>query len=559
MAYDLESVDLPILHGTPLKLFVKLLESESIGRLMTKKLLADTGFASLRGSDLEDAPTLQPLHPHPSESSTDGAPSLETVANIASERLGWQPRTSADFTAAYRDGSTTPEDVADRVISAIEASNRGPEPLRAIIASDANDIRRQAEVSKARYAKGQPLSPLDGVPVAVKDELNQMGYPTTVGTAFMGKSPAPTDATPVARLRALGALLIGKANMHEIGIGVTGFNAHHGVPQNPYAPGHYTGGSSSGSASSVAAGLCPLSVGADGGGSIRIPAGLCGLNGIKATYGRVSEYGAAPLCWSLAHVGPIGVTAHDTALGYLAMAGADPLDPLSCHQPPVNLEGFGNLDLKGLKIGVYDAWFEHASDEMVSVCKERLSELVGHGAELVPIEVPDLNLVRLAHLVTIASEMRTAMDRHYSTDRSALGLDVRTNLALANRFTSLDYVKAQRIRTQSIASMQRIFEKVDLVATPTTGCTAPAIPSAAIPDGISDLGQITEIMRFAPLANLTGLPAMSVPAGYDSSDLPIGLQFHARPWEEALLLKTALVVETHHARIAPKLSYDLLG
>ncbi|MEC9465782.1 MAG: amidase [Myxococcota bacterium] len=558
MAYDLESVDLPVLQGPALKLFVKLLETESVGDVMCKKLLADTGFANLRDRVLNEAPTLQPLHVSESPDPKRSSPKLHAVAPSPRQRLGWQPNTCADYTAAYREGRLSPEDVAQRVIKAIEDSNRGPTPLRAIIASRADDIRTQAKASSERYRRGEPLSPLDGVPVSVKDELDQRGYPTTVGTAFMGRSTAQRDATPVARLRSLGALLIGKVNMHEIGIGVTGFNAHHGVPQNPYKLGHYTGGSSSGSASSVAAGLCPLSVGADGGGSIRIPAGLCGINGLKATYGRISEHGAAPLCWSVAHVGPMGVTARDTALGYLAMAGPDPLDPLSCHQPDVTLDGFGESDLTGIKIGIYEPWFNHASDSMVRACRSRLDELVTHGAELVAIEIPDLDLVRLAHLVTIASEMRTAMDVHYPNKRSLFGLDVRTNLALASRFTSLDYVKAQRIRTESIKTMLDLFDRIDLIASPTTGCTSPAIPDSALPDGISDLGQITEIMRFAPLANLTGLPAISVPAGYDSSNLPIGLQFHARPWNEALLLKTAWIVESHHQRIAPEVSFNLL-
>ena len=558
MAYDLESVDLPILHGSPLKVFVKLLESESIGRLMSKKLLADTGFAAIRDRELDTAPTLQPLHPWSEEKEPSDSQSLEDLTTRSDQHPGWQPRTISDFTSAYRDKTTSPLDVAEKVITAIEESNRGPKPLRAIIASQAEDIRRQAQASQERYSRGEPLSPLDGVPVSVKDELDQAGYPTTVGTAILGKKPASSDATPVARLRALGALLIGKANMHEIGIGVTGFNAHHGVPRNPYNPGNYTGGSSSGSAASVASGLCPLSIGADGGGSIRIPAGLCGMTGLKATFGRISEHGAAPLCWSVAHVGPIGATVRDTALGYLAMAGRDPLDPNSCHQPPVRLDRFGDTDLTGTRIGIYKPWFEHASNDMVSTCNARLEELVARGAELVPIEVPDLDLVRLAHLITIASEMRAAMDRYYSSQKHLLGLDVRTNLALAQRFMSIDYVKAQQARTAAMATMAELFEKVDLIATPTTGCTAPTIPAQALPDGISDLGQITEIMRFAPLANLTGIPAISVPAGYDSAGLPVGLQFHSRAWNESLLLRVAFVVETHTKRIPPQVCFDLL-
>jgi Asp-tRNA(Asn)/Glu-tRNA(Gln) amidotransferase A subunit family amidase len=158
------------------------------------------------------------------------------------------------------------------------------------------------------------LGPLDGVPIAVKDELDQVPYATTAGTRFLGREPASSDATVVARLRSAGALLVGKTNMHEVGLGITGVNPHHGTSRNPYDPARITGGSSSGSAAAVAAGLCPIAVSADAGGSIRIPAALCGVVGLKPTFGRMSERGAAALCWSLAHIGVIGASSADVAL-----------------------------------------------------------------------------------------------------------------------------------------------------------------------------------------------------------------------------------------------------
>ncbi len=219
------------------------------------------------------------------------------------------------------------------MLTAIEASDATKPPLRTFIASNPDDVLRQAEAATHRIRNGQALSLLDGVPVAVKDEVDMVPCPTTVGTAFLGPRPAKQDSTVVARMRATGAVLLGKTNMHEIGIGVTGLNLHHGTPRNPYNPDHYTGGSSSGSAAAVAAGLCPVAISADGGGSIRIPSSFCGLVGLKPTFGRISEFGAAPLCWSLAHLGAIAATATDAALAYGVLAGPDPQDANSLHQP----------------------------------------------------------------------------------------------------------------------------------------------------------------------------------------------------------------------------------
>ena len=190
-----------------------------------------------------------------------------------------------DYAAAYRSGAISPEEVAQKLLAAILSSNAANPPLRAMINVKPEEVLRMARESGERYENESPLGPLDGVPVAVKDEIDMLPYPTTVGTSFLGKSPAAEDATVVRRMRLAGALLIGKANMHEIGIGVTGMNPHHGTARNPYNPAHYTGGSSSGPAAAVASGLCPIAIGADGGGSIRIPSSFCGVVGLKSTFG----------------------------------------------------------------------------------------------------------------------------------------------------------------------------------------------------------------------------------------------------------------------------------
>jgi len=559
VAYDLESAKLPYLAGAPLRLFVALMESPLRG-LLIPKLFRDAGITRLRERQIDEPPTLYPMHFEGTlAQAACCVPEQELPGPPAEPGPGFRFASVHDYARAYREGRTTPEEVARRVLDAIEASNAADPPLRAITAVDREDVLRQARESAERIRNGRPLSAFDGVPVAVKDELDMVPYPTTVGTGFLGASPAEEDATVVARMRAGGALLIGKANMHEIGIGVTGLNPHHGTVRNPYAPGHFTGGSSSGPAAAVAAGLCPVALGADGGGSIRIPSSFCGLVGLKSTFGRVSEFGAAPLAWSVAHLGPLAATASDAALAYGLIAGPDPRDPISLHQPGPTLAGWDRPDLSGLTLGVYRPWFEHASAEVVSACERLLQELERGGATVREIAIPELEDGRVAHVITIAAEMAQALSWCYAEHCREHGLDVRINLALARAFTARDYIQAQRARTRMIGHFNRALEEVDVIVTPSTGLTAPAIPPAALPDGESDLSTLIEIMRFSTPANLTGLPAISFPAGYDGAGLPIGMQAIGRAWQEPTLLRLALAAERAVERHAPQVYYDVLG
>ncbi|MDH5491306.1 MAG: amidase [Myxococcales bacterium] len=554
--YDLKSVKLPVLTGTGLRVFASGLESGLTRGLLLGKILQDAGIQGLRGKHLHGPPTFLPLsEPKERAVAADSPPSLG--ATLEGERAN--PAYSArDFRDAYRKGTLSPIDVAERVLSAIAESESGSQPLRAIIAHDREDLLAQAEESTKRIASGEARGPLEGVPIAIKDELDMRPFPTTVGTAFLGASPAAEDSTVVRRLREQGALLIGKANMHEIGINPNGYNKHFGVARNPHALGYDTGGSSSGSAAAVAAGLCPIAIGADGGGSIRIPAGLCGAVGLKATYGRISEHGAAPLCWSVAHVGPIASTVEDLVLGYQAIAGPDVHDSSSSHQGPLSIAGWDAEDLKGVRIGIFRPWFEHATEEIVSACTELSTKLEGAGATLREIEIPGLDDMRVAHAITILSEMAAAM-QCYPEHALEFSPTVRVNLALGRAMSSGDYLQAQKIRTIAMATFARVFEEVDVVLTPTTATTAPAIREDELEIGWSDLSATTEIMRYAIPGNLVGLPAISFPAGYGANGLPIGMQAMGRHWDEALLLRIAHVAEGLVERKRAGTYFDLLA
>jgi len=556
--YDLKSVKLPYLSGGLLSLFVSLVEGP-LGGLLIPSLLQSAGVEWLRKQVIDEAPTHHPIHFTGSLAKKDSAvPEKELPRAAAVESRGFHFATVFDYAKAYRDGKTTPEEVAQKLLDAIEASNTANPPLRAVIAVNHEDVMRQARESTQRIKAGKPLSIFDGVPVAVKDEIDMTPYSTTVGTSFLGKTPAKEDATVVARMRAAGALLVGKTNMHEIGINVTGLNPNHGTTRNPYNINHFTGGSSSGSATAVAAGLVPVAIGADGGGSIRIPASFCGVFGLKPTFGRVSELGAAPLCWSVAHVGPLAGTASDTALAYAVMAGPDLRDPNSLHQPLPTLENWDQLNLRGLKLGVYKQWFQHADPEVVAACETMLKRFTDMGAEIREIVISDLELNRVAQAVTILAEMAQAMSYTYAEHRRDHALDVRLNLALGRAFTASDYLLAQRARTRIINNFKRILEEVDMILTPTTAIAAPEFKKGALPDGESDLSTTIEIMRFVTAGNFTGLPAISFPVGYTTAGLPIGMQAMGRAWEENLLLRLAVNAEQAIERKEPQLHYRFL-
>jgi len=560
MSYDLQSIKLPRLAGARLRLVARLVEQPAIREQLIAQLLHNGGIDTLRQLTIDEAPTFLPsMAPAqaPAISTTPALPDAPQAIFPPAE--GFSFATIHDYAPAYRAGTVTPEAVARRVLDAIAASDASNPPLRLLIACDRDDVLAQAAAATQRFRVGAPLSVLDGVPIAVKDELDQAPYGTTAGTFFLGQTPAGEDATVVARLRAAGALLIGKTNMHEIGITPTGLNLHHGFVRNPYQPAHDSGGSSSGSAAIVAAGICPAAIGVDGGGSIRIPASFCGVVGLMPTHGRVSEFGDAALDWSVAQIGPIAATARDAALIYALIAGPDARDPRSQCQPAPTLEGFEQTDLRGLTLGIYRPWFGHASAAVVAACEALLAGLRDLGVQVREVTIPDLEAARLAHVVTILSEMATCMERYAPAHRRDFAYATRVSLAMGRAFTAHDYLQAQRVRTRMITHFRRALEQVDGIVTPATGITAPPISPDALRAGELDASAVTEAMRFAFASNLIGLPAIAFPAGYDDQGLPIGFQVIGRPWAEHTLLRIANAAELIVPRHKPQAHYGILG
>ncbi|MFY2564517.1 amidase, partial [Corallococcus terminator] len=444
MAYQRNPVKAPRVSGLALKAFVNTLES-GIGAPVLEKLVRDSGITAWRELPAGDAPPLQfPLPP--GAPATEAQSPQEQAARAIAARAATPAReTVGSFARAYREGGADPVAVARRLNEAIDRLERGEARMGWFIARKPDEVLRAAEASAERLRAGRPLSVLDGVPVVLKDEVDLAGFPTTLGTRFRNQV-ATADSTVAARLRAAGALLLGKANMNEIGINPIGLNPHHGAARNPWSRGHITGGSSSGSAAVVAAGLCPLSIGADGGGSIRIPAALCGIVGLKATWGRIPETGVPPLCWNVGHVGPMGLTVDDVAAMYALLAGPDGKDLVAQTQPPHHLSDYERADLTGVRLGICWPYFEDASPDVVARCKDAVRALTDAGATVVEIPAPDLNTVLWTHSCIILSEMAESMLPHSRANAADFGLDSRTNLAIGRHFRATDLIHALRHR-----------------------------------------------------------------------------------------------------------------
>ncbi|KFE66152.1 amidase [Hyalangium minutum] len=548
MTYQRNPVKAPRVSGLALKALVNTMES-SLGAVVLDKLVKDSGIERWRELSPGDAPPLQHPLPHGAPAAEPQPATEQATRAIAASPPPPERETVSAYLRAYREGGLEPVTVVRRLHVAIERLDSGKDRLGLFVARKPEEVLRAAEASGERLRSGKPLSVLDGIPVVLKDEVDLAGFPTTLGTKFRTHA-ATADSTVASRLKAAGAVILGKVNMNEIGINPIGLNPHHGAARNPWNRGHMTGGSSSASGAAVAAGLCPLSIGADGGGSIRIPAALCGIVGLKATWGRIPETGVPPLCWNVGHVGPMGLTVDDVAALYALLAGPDGQDLVAQMQPPHHLSGYENMNLQGVRLGICWPYFEDAAPEVVARCKEAVKALTHAGATVVELPPPDLNTVLWTHSCIILSEMAASMRQEVEERASDFGLDSRTNLAIGRHFRAIDLVHALRHRHRLTRELLATMANVDVIITPTTATTAPAIPEAALPDGESNLPVVDALMRFIRLANLTGCPALSVPAGFDRAGLPVGLHLMGRPYEEHLLLRLGRVVEraTEHRK-----------
>ena len=460
----------------------------------------------------------------------------------------------------FQKGDWTPVQVAQAFLQAWRQSEADTPSLRAFLRVEEEHVLWHAQASTERWHQQSTLGLLDGIPFGIKDEFHFPPYPTTFGLKTLNHLPT-TPSSVVAYWESAGGIPAGKTNMHEFGMGVTGLNLSYGTARNPYHPEHAPGGSSSGSAVAVAAGLVPLALGADAGGSIRLPAAFCGIYGLKPTFGRVSLAHAGPLAWSVSHAGPMAATVTDLAVGFAYLAGPDARDPHTWDQPPLDFKGWNETTLQDMVIGVDRAWMEDTDTEITDALESLLTQLARWGAQVQEVRLPYLDEAMLAHLVTVGTELshalRTWLTRAH-VPFTQVAPDVQSLVAMVRALRSDDYLRAQQWRTRAIRTVEEVLRSAHVLLTPAAAILPPPLPESVRRHGELKTTEMLHIMRFVFLANLTGHPALTLPVGLSREGLPLAVQAIGRYWDEATLLRLAWMMEKKRGPIPlPRRFYDL--
>ena len=424
--------------------------------------------------------------------------------------------------------------IQSRALSPVELTravldriNAVDEKLHAYINLMSDSALKEAQAAEAEIQRGNWRGPMHGIPVAVKDQLDVEGATARIRQHTKGVG----DATPVKRLREAGAVMLGKLHMSSLPDGDLP------MPRNPWNTDHITGGSSTGSGAAVSGGLCLGSLGEDTAGSIRNPSAFCGIAGLKATYGRVSRHGLAPLSWSLDHCGPMARAVEDLAHMLQAIAGHDPKDPTSSTAPVVDYASALREDVKGMVIGVPRDYIDECASRTESVVlklvDKAIEELKSLGARVETVTVPTLKLGTIANAVIYYNEFWAAhkSDAAWVLKHGAAQRRARIYLGLLTG--SADYIQAQRIRSRLRAEFADVFSRVDCLALPCQAGPAPLV---------KDVGPLDTLFKHVKPEyhgpfNLTGLPTLSVPCGFSENHLPIALQLVGKPFDELTILR----------------------
>ena len=414
--------------------------------------------------------------------------------------------------------------------------------LKAYITVTGEGAMAEARHAEAEILRGDYKGPLHGIPIALKDLYDTKGVRTTASSQVTADRVPDQDATTTARLKAAGAILLGKLSMHEFALGGPDPTCGFPLPRNPWNLDHIPGGSSSGSGTAVAAGLCMGALGSCTGGSIRGPASLCSIVGLKPTYGRVSRHGVVPLSWTLDHCGPMNWTVEDAGLMLQAIAGYDPRDPTTSRAPVPDYTVSLSEDVKGLKIGVPRHFFysddPRVSRESLATVDAALKAFGILGAHVQEVTVPSLQYAGAAQQVIMLSEAFAYHERNFRSRPQDFGEIMRARLRVGGLFTSADYVQSQRVRNVIKREFAEVLQKVDVVASPTM-----STPAARF-DEIEPLNP-PRAPSFTGPYNLTGMPAISVPCGFTPSGLPVGLQIAGKPFDEPTVLRAAYAYQQH--------------
>jgi aspartyl-tRNA(Asn)/glutamyl-tRNA(Gln) amidotransferase subunit A len=472
-----------------------------------------------------------------------------------------QPPTLSTIQDDWRTGARSAVEICRESLAAIEAQDSLLGAFNTVIAERALERASALDRDRAQWID----RPLAGVPVALKDNLCTRGVRTTASSRILESFVPPYDATVVTKLEAAGAIIVGKTNCDEFAMGPSNENSAFRPARNPWSPDRIPGGSSGGSAVAVAAGMVPLALGSDTGGSIRQPAALCGIVGLKPTYGRVSRYGLLAFASSLDQIGPFAWSVADAALALSVIAGSDPSDATTAPQAMPDLTKALTGDVRGLRIGIPSGLVQGGSglgvdDDVASGFRQGLQTLADRGVSLVDIDLPNAGAAIPTYYLVATAEASSNLARYDGvryglrapadgreslggmyrrTREMGFGAEVKRRIMLGTYVLSAGYydayyLKAQQVRTLIKGDYDRAFDRVDVVAMPTS-----PTPAFTIGERASDPLQMYLADVFTVSANLAGLPAVSVPCGFTSGRLPIGLQLTGRAFDEATLVRVA--------------------
>jgi Asp-tRNA(Asn)/Glu-tRNA(Gln) amidotransferase A subunit family amidase len=544
------------LTGKPLALAARATRTQRVAALGAQVLRRQLGISEIAGL-LEDDDELElDLSPRAGRPARTLEQGLEVPTAAA-----WVMSADA-LTSRYREGSLTPPELITRVLREADALSRRQSFLRCLWMRDDARALREAEAAAQRYARGSALGPLDGVPFVVKEHIGIQGFPCRAGHDLPADEPLREDSTLVARLRAAGAIMIGQTAMTELGLSPVGINPKRPPLRNPHHVERTAGGSSTGSAVTASLGLVPFAVGTDGGGSVRIPAALCGLFGLKPTFGRISRAGSK-LPGSVTHIGPIASSVIDLAHFLDVAAGPDTRDPTTQHaaNSPGSFAECARRRVRGLVLGVDPHELRDAESSIARAVEQSIRAIENCGVRIAEIRIPLAAHALAIGSVTIMAESGSAEAKSFATHGPAYGFDMQVLIALTRELSTREYLDAQMLRTRMRRELARLFRDIDAIAFPTTYSTALPASQSEEHYGSVDAAAVRAMCRHTFLANLTGHPAGSAPVGVDAEGLPIGLQLIGDAWDEGTVI--ALMAELERLSIArpvrPPYHVGLLG
>eukprot|EP01032_Pedospumella_encystans_P013916 gene13916-16003_t len=580
--YDITVLEAPVAKSTLLDVLSFALTRTRFGPAIRRHLLNNNKIADLRdlASQIELPPMSFPMRrvnaQHYDElTSTEAVEQAQSIVKdgFESNYLSSQdlfPRTISEYHAFYQAGKGLPSAVMARTLETIHAWEA--QGFRVFSSILSEEVEQAAKESDLRWREGRPLSVFDGVPVAFKDMMDVKGH-----VIYEGRNPSPEhkkewvlaqqDDPMVARLRSLGAIVLGMTIEVEGGVSPLGWNAHFQGPVSPYSFNRYSGGSSSGSAVAVATGLVPVAIGYDGGGSIRIPASMSGVHGLATTFGRIPFNNHTST--TMIKGGPLAASSQDAALAYAVIAenkvGSfyNELYDGGVRGPPSpHLDRFSDIqDLSDVRVGIFHEWFNDAAPLIKERSDQVVSFLKSRGATVVPIQIPHLQLMSMAHAMKISTEFALGWDTHFHTYPDSMEPGGRIVVGLGSTVTALEALCADKIRAWAFEYVTKMFTELKLTAivNPTMGVEVPILSEEAKLRGESNTVLSVKVMKHIFIANLLGLPGYSVPVGFvqsqeqypgDAQDLKLPMGFHllGDHWTDHKLLRLAHSIEEGFSR-----------